>query len=152
MTTSVTPGVVISINDTEISLTPETFSDTGKSDIKFSLPHAVPLGTPANLATFLTENFGSGATLPNLDNLPAPLNTIAKRLANLEVSVESFDLLVPATKNADGSPVSPAKPNTYNIGLAGVWQDDPIALGPLKIKGVFLKVSEDGMPKSQPTS
>lgn len=144
MSLSVTPGVVININGTDIPLSPDSISSDGKTDTAFSLPHPVVLGTPGDLAAFLTANFGAGASVPNFDTLPSPLNDIASKLANLQVTVEDFQLRFPATKDASGAAINPPPNKTYSIGLAGAWPTDPIALGPLKIKGVFLKVAEDG--------
>ncbi len=142
MTTTVTPGVVLSINDTEISLTPNSLPGKGQA-ISFSLPKPVDVGTPGDLATFISTSFGGGA-LPDFSDLPSPLDGIATRIANLDIVVEQFDLNMPATKDANGAPITNPGPNTYTVGLAGSWPGDPISVGPLKIKGVFLKVSDDG--------
>jgi len=143
MTTNVTPGVVLSLNNTEFSLSPDNMPGPGQA-FSFTLQSPVDVGTPGALAAFISSSFG-GAALPDLSNLPAPLDTIATRIANLDIVVEQFNLNMPATKDANGATVTPAPVNTYTVGLAGTWPDDPISVGPLKIKGLFLKVSDNGV-------
>lgn len=141
MTIDVKPGVVLELNNTEFSLTPESFPGGGQT-VSFSLPAPVDIGTPGDLATFISNSFGAG-TLPDFSSLPAPLSGIASRIAALDITLEQFDLTVPGNKDAQGNTVTPG-PNTYTVGLAGTWHDAPIEIGPLKIKGVFLKIVQDG--------
>jgi hypothetical protein len=142
MTTKVTPGVVLSLNNTEFSLSPDNMPGPGEA-FSFTLENPVDVGTPGDLATFISTSFG-GAALPDLSTLPSPLDTIAQRIASLDIVIEQFDLKMPATKDASGAPVTPAPVNSYSVGLAGSWPDAPISVGPLKIKGLFLKVSDNG--------
>jgi hypothetical protein len=139
---SVTPGVVVAINGVSVPLSPKDYSDKAGAAISFELPRPVPLGTPAQMADLLSSAFGSSATMPDFSKLPSPLDSLAQRLASLNVTVEQFNLDISATKDAQGHDISPRAPNHYVVGLAGDWPGDPISIlgDALQLKGVFLKV------------
>lgn len=146
MTKTITPGVVLTIRGQDIALSPDDYTNVEGAGISYTLDHPVDLGTPGDLAAFISDAFGAGGTIPDFTKLPSPLDGIATRLATLDIAVEAFQLTVSPTKNADGTAIATPAPNTYTVGLSGTWPGDPISLfsGALKIKGVFLKVVEDG--------
>ena len=139
MGTTVTPGMVLIINEKEVTLAPDSSKDSASSGKHYALAEAVDLGTPADLSAFLQQTFGLPADY-NLNTviqaLPSPLNGIAAKLASIDVSILRFSVTVPPTGDTTHE-------CSFDLGMAGSWASDPIALGPLKIKGVYLNVVKD---------
>ncbi|MEU3454686.1 hypothetical protein ABZ671_13930 [Micromonospora sp. NPDC006766] len=151
MTTTATAGLVLNIDGKEVLLAPRDVSDALKKGARYTLAERVSLGTPGELVHFLEGNFGaSGFSVPSL---PAPLDSIAGKLANLNVSIEKFDLTIPPSKDDKGVdlPEGTRKETSFTIGMAAVWSDDEMVNlipGKLAVKGVYLQVVKDDAPSA----
>ena len=147
MVATTTPGIVVVVNGQDVPLEPSSLA----GDKSFKLAHPVELGSATNLSNFLHDSFGTPATddlNAAIAALPAPLDGMASWLANLDVSIEAFEVTVPAKKDAQGAPLSPVPVNSFTVGLAAMSANSLAIIpgGVLAVRGIYLKVVEDGKP------
>ena len=141
MATTVEPGVVLTVNGKQVTLEPSDAALAGGKH--YELLEPVDLGTPASITNMLADvgapNFDLNAEIAQL---PPPLDTIAGKLANVDIIVQKFELTIPPADNQGNR-----GPTTFTLGLAGMWPeaDGLITVGPLSIRGVYLLVKEDGI-------
>lgn len=132
MAVNISPGITVSLNGEDIQLE----KNTKIAGTAFKLSNPVDIGTPADMATFVADQFGSDATTINasITALPYPLNQMAARLANIHVTVEDFEVTVPQRADAN----APAGTTTFKVGLSGTWPYDataPGTTGPIELIG-----------------
>lgn len=150
MTTNVNFGVILEINGEDVAIEPpKAITDAKKNGVEFSLPRRVEVGTAEDLTTFITTLTDDSFSLPTAEDFPSPLDSAYEKLVSLNLAVEELYLKVPPSLNADGTPITPTRPTTFNLGLSATWSDDDtvVLIGTqdqpkLTIKGLYVKVSK----------
>lgn len=137
MSTTTTVGIVISLNNHDVTLTPSTFTDVASQGISYALQEPVTIGSPTDFSNFLSSTFGAPA-LPSASSLPTPINTIYNKLVTADLSVNEFAVRIPPTAG-NASVMDSA---TFKLALA-VTFDTPVTLisGALAVKGVVLSIA-----------
>jgi hypothetical protein len=157
MPVSVNPGIILKIKTTQVELGPKDASNSNPAEngaeYKFADKDGLPLGTGADLEQLISTEFG--ASLPDAKNIPYPLSKIYDDLSSLTLKLKSFDLRVPATKDANGKALSPAPEATFSVALNLEYPDgkEMNIFGGLAVKGLYLTItkSADAAPTSAPT-
>ncbi|MES2178307.1 MAG: hypothetical protein V4550_10625 [Gemmatimonadota bacterium] len=145
MATTLKAGIIIQINEKDVMLTPkDAAGDLKKTGAHYKLDEPVYCGTAADLATFLTAQFGVGG-LPDPTTFPAPLDSVYAKLTNLGLTVSDFQVTVPPSVGADDKPIAKRKAVSFDLGLLCAWKagEEVALVGSLKFKGLFIHVAKD---------
>jgi hypothetical protein len=132
-------GLEFTLNGQPVSVTSSGLAGAAANGITFELAQSVPLGTMANILTFIQATFN--VTLPDPTNLPPPLSTIITSVMGAEFTVEYFNLFIPPSTSTDGVQY------TLNMSVA---LPTPVSLIPgndvLQISGAVFGVSNQSAP------
>jgi hypothetical protein len=129
-------GVTFDINGTLIPVNTDQLSELKTKGIELELPEDIKLGTGKEFVEWVEKEFG--VKIP-LAELPPPLNTIATKLSELEVTIEKAYIHVPAKEN---------EPTLYTLKVSGVWKESTKLFGPVALKGILFGVSnQEGAKK-----
>jgi hypothetical protein len=144
MAVSVNPGVILWINQQTVELGPNSPDNTNPAEngAEYTLGDPVDLGTAKDLSGLLSSEFG--ASLPDVSNIPAPLDKVYDSLSTMTLSITKFDLHLPPTKDSSGKALPAPKQATFSLGLNLEFPPggELSIFGGLKVKGLYLNITK----------
>lgn len=157
--TDVSLGIVLEINDKIIPLRPKTALNRIKTDgIEVGLPAGLrvdlgPIGEDIDTIIQMFDSDWADGTLSNkLSSLPEPLDTIAEKVVNAHFSIEAFHLSIKPNTPGDSATLKTDESiKSFTLGMSLTWDPNasdakaqPPELGGVKLRGIFLTLSNEG--------
>lgn len=136
-TPTVNAGIIVSINNTDVTLMPSSLTDISSNGFSYSLDSEVDLGKLENLTSVINTTFGTSIALPTATGLPQPLKDIYSALTTTDLTIKEFSLSIPKVADAD---TSVAASSTFSLKMQ-LTLESPLTLGGvLSVKGAVIKV------------